>query len=75
MKKILNSKLLRDISSEDDRRKLQDALDKLCEWASKWGMSFNVKKCTLAMPTRRGLHYGGADPWEDHRGKRHWSAL
>jgi hypothetical protein len=32
---------------KDDRKKLQDALDKLCEWACKWGMSFNVKKCKV----------------------------
>jgi hypothetical protein len=30
-------------------KKLQDALDKLCEWACKWGMSFNVKKCKVML--------------------------
>ncbi len=39
------SKLATEVSSKDNSKKLQDALDKLCEWASKWGKSFNVKKC------------------------------
>jgi len=54
-----DSKLARDVSSEDDRRKLQDALDKLCEWASKWGMSFNVKKCKV-------MHIGHANKKGDY---------
>ncbi len=28
-------------------RRLQLALDKLCEWAKTWGMEFNVKKCKV----------------------------
>jgi hypothetical protein len=54
-----DSKLARDVSREDDRRKLQDALDKLCEWASKWGMSFNVKKCKV-------MHIGHANKKGDY---------
>ncbi len=72
-----DSKLARDVSSEDNRRKLQDALDKLCKWASKWGMSFNVKKCKvmhIGHANKKGDYTIGADPWEDHRGKRRWSA-
>jgi ribonuclease P/MRP protein subunit RPP40 len=54
-----DSKLARDVSSENNRRKLQDALDKLCEWASKWGISFNVKKCKV-------MHIGHANKKGDY---------
>ncbi len=30
------------IGGPEDRDKLQEALDCLCDWADKWGMSFNV---------------------------------
>jgi hypothetical protein len=32
--------------SEDDRRALQTALNNLCDWTEKWGMCFNVSKCS-----------------------------
>ncbi len=37
----------------------EDALDNLCEWASKWGMSFNVKKCKV-------MHIGHANKKGDY---------
>ena len=40
---------------EEDRKVLQIALDKLCEWAHRWGMSFNVDKCHI-------LHVGRSNP-------------
>ncbi len=40
---------------EEDRQKLQQALDILCEWADKWGMSFNVAKCKI-------MHVGRNNP-------------
>jgi CO dehydrogenase/acetyl-CoA synthase delta subunit len=68
------SKLAREVSSEDDRKKLQDALDKLCEWASKWGKSFNVKKCKvmhIGHSNKKGDYtpWRDTDPCEDHGGK------
>ena len=39
------------IQSEDDARKLQDCLSQLVDWANKWGMAFNVDKCSV-------LHFG-----------------
>jgi hypothetical protein len=33
------------IVNTEDRDKLQQALDSLCDWADKWGMSFNLGKC------------------------------
>jgi hypothetical protein len=40
-------------------RDTQEALDKLCSWASKWGMVFNVAKCkVLHMVSRNpGFNY------------------
>ena len=40
---------------EEDRDKLQDCLNLLCEWAEIWGMSFNVTKCKI-------LHVGHNNP-------------
>jgi len=33
--------------SDAERKKLQDDLDKLTEWANKWQMSFNTNKCKV----------------------------
>ena len=33
------------VSSVQDCSKLQNDLDKVCQWASKWQMTFNPKKC------------------------------
>ena len=33
------------VSSVQDCSKLQKDLDKVCQWASKWQMTFNPKKC------------------------------
>jgi hypothetical protein len=38
-----------------DRDKLQQALDCLCDWADKWGMSFNLAKCKI-------MHVGAKNP-------------
>jgi len=43
------------IRGPEDREKLQTALDCLCAWAHKWGMSFNVAKCKV-------LHVGRNNP-------------
>jgi hypothetical protein len=43
------------IESEQDRIKLQGALDSLCEWARLWSMQFNVAKCKI-------MHIGRANP-------------
>ena len=39
----------------EDRTKLQQALDKLCQWADTWGMAFNTKKCKV-------MHMGRNNP-------------
>ena len=42
----------RDISSPDDRSKLQKDLDTLVRWSDTWQMSFNIKKCHVMHVTR-----------------------
>lgn len=54
-----DSKLAREVTSEEDWKKLQIALDRLCEWARKWGMSFNVKKCKV-------MHIGHSNKKRDY---------
>ena len=43
------------ITSDEDRAKLQDALEALSTWATTWGMAFNVKKCKV-------MHIGSRNP-------------
>jgi hypothetical protein len=50
---------MKEIRSDVDRQALQDALNKLQEWADKWGMSFNLKKCKI-------MHIGHNNPRYDY---------
>ena len=43
------------METEADRVKLQEALNALCNWATTWGMAFNVKKCKV-------MHVGPKNP-------------
>jgi ribonucleases P/MRP protein subunit RPP40 len=43
------------IQGPEDRDKMQEALDCLCQWAEKWGMAFNYKKCKV-------MHVGKNNP-------------
>ena len=45
------------IESDEDRKKLQEALDALCTWATTWGMAFNVKKCKVMHLGNRNLKH------------------
>jgi ribonuclease P/MRP protein subunit RPP40 len=40
-------KELRTVETDQDWQELQSTLDKLCDWADTWGMSFNVEKCKV----------------------------
>jgi hypothetical protein len=40
-----DTKGMQEIMSDEDRAKMQKALDLLSKWASDWGMMFNVDKC------------------------------
>ena len=50
-----DTKVGQEIKSEDDQLKLQNALNNLSEWATSWGMAFNVKKC-------KTMHIGRTNP-------------
>jgi hypothetical protein len=43
------------ITSIEDKDRLQEALDCLCDWADNWGMSFNLAKCKV-------MHVGVNNP-------------
>ncbi len=47
------------IQKQEDNHKLQEALDCLCEWADKWGMSFNYGKCKI-------MHIGKNNPRHEY---------
>jgi ribonuclease P/MRP protein subunit RPP40 len=47
------------ITSAEDRDKLQRVLYCLCDWADKWGMSFNLGKCKI-------MHVGINNPGYDY---------
>ena len=60
LKKLADdTKMAKTIRSEEDRDRLQEAVDKLLDWASKWGMEFNVRKCKV-------MHVGHANPRYDY---------
>ena len=40
-----DTKLGQEMRTQEDKEKLQRVLDGLVEWASTWGMKFNVAKC------------------------------
>ena len=42
-----DTKLGKRVEDEQDRKKLQEALDSVMEWANIWGMAFNVEKCKV----------------------------
>ncbi len=42
-----DTKGLQEIESEEDRDRIQKALDMLVRWADEWGMVFNVEKCKV----------------------------
>jgi hypothetical protein len=46
-----DSKLANKIENEQDAQLLQGALDQLQQWADRWGMQFNHKKCKV-------MHFG-----------------
>ena len=50
-----DTKGLQEILGTEDRDKLQQTLDKLVEWARRWGMEFNVPKCKI-------MHVGHGNP-------------
>jgi hypothetical protein len=54
-----DGKGLKAIRSLKDAEELQEALNKLYEWASIWGMMFNIEKCKI-------MHVGRNNPCHDY---------
>ena len=54
-----DTKIAQPIRGEEDRRKLQSALDELTRWADRWGMAFNVQKCKI-------MHVGHSNPHHEY---------
>ena len=52
-------KVAQPIRSEEDRGRLQAALEALVNWADKWGMSFNILKCKV-------MHIGHNNPRHEY---------
>jgi hypothetical protein len=52
-----DTKLGQKIASDQDRVLLQTMLNKLCGWADRWGMCFNVKKCKVMHFRRNNPHH------------------
>ena len=50
-----DTKIAQVIEGPECAARLQESLDKLCEWARRWGMAFNVAKCHV-------MHVGRANP-------------
>ena len=46
-----DTKIYRSVTNLSDRSRLQQDLDSICSWASRWQMEFNVSKCKV-------VHYG-----------------
>jgi hypothetical protein len=42
-----DTKSMRTVERDEDAQELQATLDNLCEWATIWGMCFNVEKCKV----------------------------
>ena len=40
-----DTKIARKIHNEEDRDRMQEVIDKVWEWANRWGMTFNTGKC------------------------------
>ena len=52
-----DTKLYTEIADSEDANRLQDGIFNACEWANKWQMIFNTKKC-------KTLHIGPSEPNE-----------
>ena len=52
-----DTKGMKIIRNEEDRKLLQETLDGLFEWANKWGMQFNLSKCKIMHVGRNNPEY------------------
>ena len=54
-----DTKFGRVIQNEEDRKKMQQDIEKLLKWADTWQMEFNSKKCKI-------MHFGSSNPNFDY---------
>ena len=52
-----DTKLAMVIANMQDARQMQKNLDELCQWAAKWKMGFNTKKCKVMHFGKRNIRY------------------
>ena len=53
-----DTNLFHEVKSDDDTPTMQDDLDKLADWSSKWLLKYNINKCNI-------MHCGQANPHLD----------
>ena len=54
-----DTKVFREIQSDEDRQKLQQDIDELLIWPKKWQLPFNESKCKV-------MHYGKTNRKADY---------
>ena len=54
-----DTKVFREIQSDEDREKLQQDIDELFIWSKKWQLPFNESKCKV-------MHYGKTNRKSDY---------
>ena len=52
-----DTKIARVVENLKDAEQMQSNLDSLCEWATKWKMGFNAKKCKAMHFGKRNIRY------------------
>ena len=55
-----DTKVFREIQSDEDRQKLQQYIDELLIWSNKWQLPFNESKCKV-------MHYGNTNRKSDYK--------
>ena len=47
------------ITNDKDRADLRECLNLICNWASRWGMPFNVNKCKVENNPKANYYMNG----------------
>ena len=47
-----DTKVAQVVENDDDKKRMQETIDRLMEWAERWGMTFHADKCKI-------MHSGG----------------
>lgn len=71
-------KLIKNVKTKEDCRKLQNDLNKVHEWANKWLLKFNPSRCKIMKMgkgerrTKRHLHHKGEGNHRNHKERNIW---